>query len=829
MQVSLIATQRREVNPGQLAAKLTAKLARSGVPKDREGDLKMESEDRPAPDGDELNALIERINGALRDTISTLDVQARLEASDEEYQTPIAAVAAGFLYVERFGRQSTGNGHFIPIAQLGEFSNPPPIDQMPAWVPTVWETCAALAAEPVARARLHDLCFEARQGNRRDHARAAAEAYLEIAGHYPPPASDEVEHVQSGIVATHSLQRALELARRTGQTELAERIILRLIAAAGLALDDQNSGPGIVLGFIEPLCAEKSEPSELDGLLVRARERYRGDLWNTRSTIELELARSGVDPGTRDDLRRQDVKALIEAAASERQPMVALLHLQEAAQLSQNFGFSDLREDATTRLQGFAGADMGLTRIEASVKIPNEVVDEMIRSIVEAPTWQGALVRLIASEPPSGRIEQNQALTDEISDNSPLASIIPVTRIGSDGLPRVTSASDEDRAANRLAATEMNRMQVHSAIYAEVLRQIGDRWAPIDVEELSTFLSQRSHVQEETARALAQSILRFFSGDAEGSCFTAIPRIERILRELLLKMGTPVFRPPVGPVPGHYIGLAVILEMLADRGFDESWRRFLGTLLVRQVGLNLRNETSHGSVDEVGAPVAALVLIAALYCAPRGRRWRATKWSAMNLAALIISGLSFVAVLLIGWRSISIGERSAKGSERAAEASVTAAQSTERSADASVRAADAAERSLEATQRAAEATERSVGASEHAAALAALDARSRRIEALLDTVLEMRQLFNQQNAAHENEVPPWVPGWHSPEALARLALCRQLEGRMVPFEKAFDASSAVRTLATTENWGNTHLEQASSEVKSILMAATPNGQTILET
>jgi hypothetical protein len=170
----------------------------------------------------------------------------------------------------------------------------------------------------------------------------------------------------------------------------------------------------------------------------------------------------------------------------------------------------------------------------------------------------------------------------------------------------------------------------------------------------------------------------------------------------------------------------------------------------------------------------------------------------MNLASLVISSLSLVVVLFIGLRTISIGQRSNALGERSARA---------------------AEDSANASVAAARATERSVTASERASALAAQDAHVRRIERLLETVLEIRALFNSQHALHENEVPAWIPGWHSPEQLARLALCRQLEARTVPFAEDFGSSTAVNVLATTDNWNSGQLEQAISEVKSLLAVA----------
>ena len=181
----------------------------------------------------------------------------------------------------------------------------------------------------------------------------------------------------------------------------------------------------------------------------------------------------------------------------------------------------------------------------------------------------------------------------------------------------------------------------------------------------------------------------------------------------------------------------------------------------------------------------------------------------MDVASLIISSLSLIAVLIIGWRTIMSGERSAKASEESAEASVLAAQATERS--------------VVAAESAAKATERSVAASERAAALAASDACYRRIVATLAVVLEMREAFNDQHAAHESEEPPWVPPTHSPEALQRLALMRTLEGRLVGIDRLVEPTTASRTLITTYLWTSGTLELAITEMKELLKSQVDNG------
>lgn len=170
----------------------------------------------------------------------------------------------------------------------------------------------------------------------------------------------------------------------------------------------------------------------------------------------------------------------------------------------------------------------------------------------------------------------------------------------------------------------------------------------------------------------------------------------------------------------------------------------------------------------------------------------------MQWVADLLSGLSLVAVVVIGCLTIRLGRRSIELTERSVRSAEQAAKATEQSAAASDRAA-------EASVQAAQATERSVVASETAARLAAQDARVRRIEAALDVVLEMRALFNDQVKAHEAE-GPWAPAYGSAEALARLALSRRLEARLVPFETEIQLGPDPSMLTTTFNWSSNNLE-----------------------
>jgi hypothetical protein len=65
---------------------------------------------------------------------------------------------------------------------------PPDLKDVPSDVWNWWLAAARQVSTPLARARLNDLCFTGSHGNH-ENARAAAEAYLQLADASGPPTS----------------------------------------------------------------------------------------------------------------------------------------------------------------------------------------------------------------------------------------------------------------------------------------------------------------------------------------------------------------------------------------------------------------------------------------------------------------------------------------------------------------------------------------------------------------------------------------------------------------------------------------------------------------
>ncbi len=160
-----------------------------------------------------------------------------------------------------------------------------------------------------------------------------------------------------------------------------------------------------------------------------------------------------------------------------------------------------------------------------------------------------------------------------MAKQAPLSSLLPRTRVGGDGLPRYTPATDEARREQQVIDHEMSNAHLFAIFLAEALRRIWTMWGPIPVEELAEFLGEKQHVRAPVAAALARSFLRFFAGDAEGAIYTATPRVETLTRELALTLDLPTYQMQRVSRPGQYPGLGALLPTLKD--MPESWWRFL--------------------------------------------------------------------------------------------------------------------------------------------------------------------------------------------------------------------------------------------------------------
>lgn len=564
----------------------------------------------PLPTDDELRLLAERLDFAAAGVKDTYDLVARIDLTDKERNGSMGALLMAFQYGEATDSRP-GEAYFIKLFAYEDGSQyPPELSAVPVEVAALWDRASAAVSSPLARARLHDLCFEGRWGRFGDHARLAGEAYIELA--------DQLAHGQTfgqswAVCASRqckALRRVRILARLTRNSDLGGRAADAIVDAIRevLGIDPFNPGRAVVL--LETAINEDLAAQEIDDLLTLLRAEKR-DVFSTERAIRLQHARAA-----NYEARRKLERELVEAWTKEAEgsdPARRASSLATAATYARDFGISDLLAQLTSELQQTKLEDHGLVERSVSVSVDASEGEAYVQCFLGQPSWREALLLLVANDPPTGNVERNRAKAEHIAWIAPFRAKLPETVLGADGLPRFTTVTDEEKAERRLIRCELAQLRVHGAFVTEILRRIGAKWGPIPVEDLATFLGEAAHVAPPVSVALARAFNRYFHGDFEAAGYVAAPQIERVVRDIVLAVNEPAYRLQRKKTPGQYPGLGALLPFLPQAKVNESWVRFIKTVFTAAAGMNFRNDLLHGFIDEIDAGRAAFVLLAALY------------------------------------------------------------------------------------------------------------------------------------------------------------------------------------------------------------------------
>lgn len=553
-----------------------------------------------------LDELVRRVDDAALLAISLHQVISGLGALDPENPHERALAAALFYYGQR---GTHGREFFGPARESDEGQFPPPLDSVPDEMATTWEALSSRVTSPLLQARLHDLCFTARIGRGIDHAKAAVDGYVALARRYSEGWEREDQRLHLSVDATRYVARALDLARQVSDDSLAQMVMDASLDLTRFAFSDPDAGPGVTLGLLDPLVADRACPLEVDELLVFARERYKDDVWNTMSTIALQVTRAP-GPEARRAFIGEQVEALL-GAADTSEPINAILHLRQAEEISSRYGLTALNATVRLRLQELRGADLGMTRTTHEVELDRKPIDRWVDQLRGEETWHAALLGLLSTIAPTGRVESNRALAEEMPTIAPLQSMMPTLQFGPDGsIDGSTGGDDPDHLLEKI---ELQQIQMLGPILGFGLRGILEYFGPISEADAAAAFQVRPHVSPQVAECLARAITRHASGDYEGAAYTALPRIERLMRDCLVLLREPVTRPGFGGSARGHRGIGDMVTTLEESGLDPSWSRFFQSFLAGR--LNVRNDALHGNLGPVNETLSALVLIAGFYLA----------------------------------------------------------------------------------------------------------------------------------------------------------------------------------------------------------------------
>lgn len=481
---------------------------------------------------------------------------------------------------------------------------PPAVRDLPAETIDQWQALLAHARTAPIRARLHHLLFQRRVPHARHHATTAADLYAESASRWTRP----LDSVEDWSVA-------LRLARAVADSARAESAMHGLLDLADEYLAVPDPPAGIILRALDAVIDERDCPIRIDELLATAETTWSDGL-RRNQVLALSLKRA-TDASQREAIWTRRVQAHLDHAARETTSMMRSVRLRDALEVAEMSNIKGLRRLAATELEKVRDVVSEMARFRASSRQYEELFDRTVAAMSAGSRWDEKLVSVACFPPLSGDLATNRQLIASQHAASPLSALLPSMLYSPDGLPYYAGTSEEMRFAIDLAQQEQQHIShLIRPLVRALFDVVPDRQPPARAV-LVGYLSQWPGVHH-TAERLADVLLRYWAGDADGAAYIAAPLVERMVRELVEASGSGTYRLQRNESPGQFPALGGLLPILVEEyAIDESRARYLSTVLIDPAGLNLRNLMSHGYLGEGAPGTAALLIHCALLLAVR--------------------------------------------------------------------------------------------------------------------------------------------------------------------------------------------------------------------
>jgi hypothetical protein len=517
---------------------------------------------------------------------------------------PLVLHRAAFSYMLVERDQEDLRGRYGPLAPMIETADgvyPAPLDLLPPEAAGIWTRALEVLDAPLLQSRYGDLLWCIRHGpSPHRHARAALAAYEVLS-----TGDDEL------LTATHSTQRALEIALELNDRDSADRIAASAVGRADRLLADGPERPGVVLRLLGAAAAlpPPRRPTGLTAAALHAERVYEGDPRLGDAVADL-LAALAPDETRRREIRLRQVgrwqEAIDRAASFERQ-----VDIQHGLELATLHGLPELATALRRQLQASLLDPIDLQEVGGEVELPRADIERAITSIVGDDSAPDALRRL-AGQCPTGDPASHLLLAEEMRTQHPIQFLVTRVVISEENIPLRIIRSPEEHLLAQIRRQEVMAVRFFAAmILLPTLDALVERYGVPATEEVATML-EGGAIDHGTAGILAEQIVLVLRGEADDpAAHSLVPRIERVIRELARRAGVLIIREPSGDKPGGVRSLGAILADL-DAVLPETWRRYFICLLTDDLGINLRNRVAHGLVEQVERQDAALLAHAAL-------------------------------------------------------------------------------------------------------------------------------------------------------------------------------------------------------------------------
>ncbi len=478
-----------------------------------------------------------------------------------------------------------------------------------------WEALVASVDSPAVRGRLHDLLWIAKSGESPwQHAREAVHSYVTAA----KVASSD------GFDQAILLERALELARQISANGLLGGIGQGASVALAQELErsDAAERPGVSLRLFHLITSlpDEHRPTDLHARLDDLATILDGSHPSIREmVVELRqvLARGDKDEVAR--LQRARAQLWIDWALQHESGLARRGMLSTALERAGSAPDSgELRRDIRRHMQAIGPDEVDLQTISVATEIPAPQIESFIGSIVGDNGIESALMRFGFWGPPTGDPAANAKAVNETMSRSLVWQLLSVSAIDGQGRPVRDFVSEEDRRDAAMIEQETFGAGIHGALATLVLDRMGEQFAP--PSEQLTALFETRFITSEQADAFSRAFAHYWSGRHDESIHIALPRVEAVLRRMLVSAGGIAYTEPQGGRPGQEKTLGTVLSELRPALPDEGWRRSMLVLLTEPTSFNIRNKYLHGLVSQTEKLETALTLQIAAYLRLLGPR-----------------------------------------------------------------------------------------------------------------------------------------------------------------------------------------------------------------
>ena len=468
---------------------------------------------------------------------------------------------------------------------------PVPLERVETDMQDVWVECANEdALHPLPRARLADLLWVRKHGDRGKWINVAVDAYTTCA------AIPQVHIVERG----NMLARAVAICQESNNQD-PDRKEAALSALADLArtvIDSDRDSFGVVA---RALIALIDAGYRCEDILTDAMRKYDADPYRASDlrAIAMEAARDESDKAR---LQAERTEAF-EDAAGQVDGLMRVTLLENARRVASSAGDNET-VDRLNALIRDTNTEGDMERLEMSVSIDEETMQRIVEPITGDDTLSDALDRFAHQVIPDVSDETMEQDLRDLTDAYPIQALSIRMRIGRDGsVVRLPSGSDERIAAD-IGDQRKQKIVFEVGFKGQaVLRDLDERYGmtgPGLVDCFSPVIPQAS------VDKIVVAHRHFNDGEDHSAVAVLWPAIEQIVRHVCLAHDLPIASPETTSFP-QTRSVGPMLNDLAEH-LDEKTVAYLSAALVDGWSLNLRNDYAHGNPVDVPNDMAYVIL-----------------------------------------------------------------------------------------------------------------------------------------------------------------------------------------------------------------------------